>query len=142
MEDGGKPRYDHLVCQGLNEAASALAETAHMLRNPAVGQNVQQQGGSFVQQLQPQGGVAVLQHHQSQQQRLQNPQPQAPQVPKGVRPCTNAMHDPSKGGDPAARCSYSHAHWSAPALRERERERERERKKERKEERERARARE
>ncbi len=36
MEGGGKLRYDHLVCQGLNEAAGVLAETAHMLRKPAM----------------------------------------------------------------------------------------------------------
>ena len=36
MEDGEKLRYDHLVCQGLNEAAGALAETAHIPRNPGM----------------------------------------------------------------------------------------------------------
>jgi hypothetical protein len=40
FEDGGKPRYDHLVCQGLNEAAGVLAETAHMQRNPCVHKHV------------------------------------------------------------------------------------------------------
>ena len=77
-------------------------------------------GQSFQQQVsgvapQTQGGGAALQHHQPQQQYLQSQQPQAQQVPRGARPCSNPKHDPSKGGDPAARCSYSHAHWSAPA---------------------------
>ena len=31
----------------------------------------------------------------------------------GGKPCTNRAHDPSKGGDVRAVCSFSHVHWDA-----------------------------
>ena len=37
--DKGEPRYDHLVCQRLNEAAGVLTETAYMHKNPTLFRN-------------------------------------------------------------------------------------------------------
>ena len=55
--------------------------------------------------------------HQGQQgqgQRLQQPPPsnQTSGVPRGMIPCTNARHDPTKGGNPLSLWSWSHAHWA------------------------------
>ena len=31
----------------------------------------------------------------------------------GGKPCTNSAHDPTKGGNVRAVCSFSHVHWDA-----------------------------